>query len=1417
MHLPFRLPASAAAALLVSHVSAALPVTEGLLLHVDAALQPGLRMAAALPPVSRGQPVDLLLDAGPAGRRFSQPRADPRPLWQSNGAGVAYLLFDGNDDFLSSSEKAPLPAAVTVFLVAAVDKNPGMFRALFSTAVAGQNDFTSGLNIDLGEAATEQMSFINVESAGADGAQDLLTPGEWTTAADLPFGEFHVFTLRSHIAPKGCELRIDSIPVGSRDRLESHIGLDGMVLGARLYSHDPAQPPHVQNFLPGRIAQVLVYGRDLPDNERDAVENWLMEKLPPLNALASGAAGHSLEVLKDAPPLQMLVPGFSVSELPVKLTNRNNLRYRHDGKLVALGYDGTIHLLTDTDGDGLEDKADAFWEKETMRGPVGIALLPKDDPRGDGVFVASKGKVSLILDKDRDGKADEEIIAATGWEEIPQSVDAVGMAVDPRDGSLWFCLGCANYANAYLIDRATGKAAYDVNSDRGTIQRVSADFKKRETVCTGVRFACALAFNEHGDLFATEQEGATWLPDGNALDELLHIQPGKHYGFPPRHPKHLPDVLDWPAVVEYGPQHQSTVGMVFNTGVNGGPHFGPDTWKGDALVCGEARGKIWRTKLVRTQHGYVGQNHLIACLGLLTVDACVSPQGDMLVACHTGPPDWGTGPKGEGRIFKVKYTGRDVPQPVWAWASAPDEFTIAFDKELQPEEWSNRVAQTTAIGGTSDDRPLKEYPVLTASSAVAPHPGKSESIAFMPIGTTVTILPKKAVRIEAGRHVSAGDRFETIRPGYQVVRDQMGAPRRNVKVLGLSLSGDRRNIVLKIPRQTEPVGYAVTLPLPDTWVQQSPVPQKPDLDVLVTLNGTRLHGVSGERRKEIVLPSVDTAAAAAFLAGSALHDRFWTEAAAEKPETGLTSFLFDGRYSPDHPFIPRVQSGAVLDWNPQDTLGPVSYEMVTPWMVVPFRPNPVTGFPGQPIERGALGGSIRAMSLHMYHRQSLPSGGIADHWLPVPLDRFLLPWAGKADEAAATKAAVPLPGDWLAGRHVFFSHEAACFTCHQIRGQGLAVGPDLTNLISRDGESVLKDILEPSAAINPDHPASTVKLKSGHSLTGIVRKAGGETLEVAQPGGAVQTLNAADVLGTELLRVSFMPQDYAKRLTKEQQQDLLAFLLTNPLEPAPVERQDPPPPAPRKWSGMPEALRDVMNRQPGDAARARPLRVLLSAGPKDHGPGEHDYPLWQKRWTTLLGMAPGVTVANAWEFPRPEQLAEADVTVFFSRNQGWGPRAAQLLDEYQERGGGLVYIHWAVEGGKDAELLAERIGLASDAAGTKYRHGGFDLIFPAPEHPVTKDFPTLHFTDETYWSLRGNESRLRVLGTVVEEGSPRTELWSMERKKGRVVGCVPGHYTWTFDDPLFRVLVLRSICWASKQEDADRLSMLATPGARIVW
>src|SRR5258706_1608548 len=319
-------------------------------------------------------------------------------------------------------------------------------------------------------------------------------------------------------------------------------------------------------------------------------------------------------------PVTMIVPGFVVRELPIDLTNLTSLEYAADGKLWALGYDGRVHVLTDTDGDGVEDTARTWWQPtdaKAFRGPIGMKVTK------EGVYVASKGKISLIKDTDEDGKADTEEIIATGWKEAYVAVDATGMALD-KEGNVYFGLGCADFSNAYQLDKEK-KPHYDINSTQGTIQRLSADHKTRETLATGVRFAIGIAFNRFGDLFWTDQEGDTWT-HGNHLDEVNVLLPGKrHYGFPERHPEYLPNTDDEGPVVGFGPQHQSTCGLKFNEPREGWKTFGPKLWENDALIVGESRGQIWRVPLAKVREGYVGRAVLFAVTQMLTVDLAVSP------------------------------------------------------------------------------------------------------------------------------------------------------------------------------------------------------------------------------------------------------------------------------------------------------------------------------------------------------------------------------------------------------------------------------------------------------------------------------------------------------------------------------------------------------------------------------------------------------------------------------------------------------------------------------------------------------------------------------------------------------------------------------------------------------------------------
>jgi hypothetical protein len=284
----------------------------------------------------------------------------------------------------------------------------------------------------------------------------------------------------------------------------------------------------------------------------------------------------------------------------------------------------------------------------------------------------------------------------------------------------------------------------------------------------------------------------------------------------------------------------------------------------------------------------------------------------------------------------------------------------------------------------------------------------------------------------------------------------------------------------------------------------------------------------------------------------------------------------------------------------------------------------------------------------------------------------------------------------------------------------------------------------------------------------------------------------------------------------------MTFLLTSPLEPAPIEGKTLPPP-PRARAEFDALLRNLSSSAVAPAsasaapAPANPLHILLVDGPKDHGNGEHDYPQWRARWSKLLALADGVTVDTAHIWPTADQFARAHVICFFNNNPGWNEERGRELDAYLARGGGAAYFHWAVEARLAAPEFARRIGIASNSKTTKYRHGPVDLVFH--DHPLARGFAPANFTranfiDETYWALVGNPADVQLLASAEEDGALRPQLWTRTVGPGRVFVALPGHYNWTFDDPIFRLLAFRGITWAARQP-AARLDELVPIGARL--
>jgi putative heme-binding domain-containing protein len=742
----------------------------------------------------------------------------------------------------------------------------------------------------------------------------------------------------------------------------------------------------------------------------------------------------------------MLVPGFTVRELPVKITNINDVLYAPDGRLFAAGYDGRIHVLRDTDNDGLEDKVEEFWYQPTVRTPLGMALAP------EGLYVVANSKLVLLKDTDNDGRADHEEVVVSDWIKddgiTGGGVDALGIAID-RDNNLYFGLGCANFANPYRMHE--GKARYDIKSERGTILRVSPDRKTREVFCTGYRFGINLAFNRHGDLFGTDQEGETWLPNGNPRDELNHIRRGVHYGFPPKHPEHLPNVVDEPPVVSFGPQHQSTCGLTFNEAAPKQKSFGPDFWEGDALVCGFSRGKLWRVPLVKTDRGYVGRETLIAQSSMMLFDAALSPAGDVVVSCHVGPPDWGVGPQGDGKLFKISYTNPKLAQPVITYAASPIEVRVAFDRELP--------------------------------------------------STADAVLSKLAgAEIEYGDFVRAADRFENLKPPYEVVKQQGQTARGKLPLVSARISDNRRTLILTTNPHPYSTHYAFSLPMS---LVDPHAANDTTIELDYTLNGVELAQTpSGSRTAW--LPHRELEVALALLRGTSENEQI-KQLVSSIPSPSL-----------------QYRLASKGDWRRVSGTVPIFAESAEQKWDCP------------PSNEGA----------------STPNS------CALPPTAFLLPWAPGPMPPAETKIEEDpklAGGDPHHGREIFLGKVAQCADCHAVHGEGAKIGPDLSNLAHRDRASILRDIVTPSAVINPDHVAYTATLLDGRVFTGVLRPDGEKHVRVIDSAAKETLLATADIEELRPAKASIMPEGIDKKLSPSDLRDLLAFLTARREGEAPAE------------------------------------------------------------------------------------------------------------------------------------------------------------------------------------------------------------------------------------------------------------------------
>jgi type 1 glutamine amidotransferase len=240
----------------------------------------------------------------------------------------------------------------------------------------------------------------------------------------------------------------------------------------------------------------------------------------------------------------------------------------------------------------------------------------------------------------------------------------------------------------------------------------------------------------------------------------------------------------------------------------------------------------------------------------------------------------------------------------------------------------------------------------------------------------------------------------------------------------------------------------------------------------------------------------------------------------------------------------------------------------------------------------------------------------------------------------------------------------------------------------------------------------------------------------------------------------------------------------------------------------------------GLAASVR--HIVLIAGTKTHGPGEHEYAKSMKLLKVLLDRAPnldGISTAvyfDGWP-DDPKVLDTADAIVAFSDGMEQSPlfgadERVALLEKQMKRGCGFVTIHFTtyIKARYAAQALEWGGGFFDYDGDLAFRSAQkiaeADMDLASPAHAVSRGVEPFHLRDEFYYKIHFREHDARfspILRTpgLAEDPAARTVAWAVQRQDGgRGFETTTGHFYENWRNDNYRKLLLNAIVWSAGAE-----------------
>jgi putative heme-binding domain-containing protein len=120
--------------------------------------------------------------------------------------------------------------------------------------------------------------------------------------------------------------------------------------------------------------------------------------------------------------------------------------------------------------------------------------------------------------------------------------------------------------------------------------------------------------------------------------------------------------------------------------------------------------------------------------------------------------------------------------------------------------------------------------------------------------------------------------------------------------------------------------------------------------------------------------------------------------------------------------------------------------------------------------------------------------------------------------------------------------QATCLICHQVKGEGIAIGPDLSGAGAMGTEALLRNILTPNAQLESGYYRHDLKLKDGGVLSGFLVSETPKALTIRQIGADERAIPRARILSHDISRRSLMPEGLIDGFGEKQVADLFSYL-----------------------------------------------------------------------------------------------------------------------------------------------------------------------------------------------------------------------------------------------------------------------------------